>query len=146
MHWQWQFTLQHLGGHRECSALILFCVFPLLLLVSLSPKSWTFTVARVERHTFGTWSVLHHDLRSCSELELILHTFDKPMAPPTIMRVPSVSLLRAFLKPLPAPCTQVRSKSNWMPRERFAKTTRLDKLHRQQKAALRQESMCPYPL
>ncbi len=63
------------------------------------------------------------------------------MSTPSQMRVPSVSLLRAFLKPQSPPCTQIRSKTSWMPREKYAKTTPLDKLHRRQKAANIQESM-----
>ena len=61
------------------------------------------------------------------------------MAPPTTMRVPSLSLLRAFLKPCHAPCIQIRHGTNWMPREKYAKVTGLDKLHRRQRVAERQE-------
>ena len=70
-----------------------------------------------------------------STLKLRLHL----MAHPTTMRVPSLSLLRAFLRPCNAPCSQVRHGTNWMPREKYAKVTGLDKLHRRQRVAERQE-------
>ncbi|EXJ88858.1 hypothetical protein A1O3_01922 [Capronia epimyces CBS 606.96] len=54
------------------------------------------------------------------------------------MRPPSTLLLRALLRPQ-QPLCQIRSKSNWMPREKYAKITLLDKLHRRQKEALRKE-------
>ncbi|EXJ94772.1 hypothetical protein A1O1_03170 [Capronia coronata CBS 617.96] len=54
------------------------------------------------------------------------------------MRAPSTLLLRALLRPQ-QPLCQIRSKSNWMPREKYAKITLLDKLHRRQKEALRKE-------
>ncbi|KIX00712.1 uncharacterized protein Z518_09777 [Rhinocladiella mackenziei CBS 650.93] len=54
------------------------------------------------------------------------------------MKVPSTLLLRAMLRPQ-LPLCQIRLKSDWMPREKYAKITLLDKLHRRQKAALRKE-------
>ncbi|KAK5942790.1 54S ribosomal protein img2, mitochondrial [Knufia obscura] len=59
--------------------------------------------------------------------------------------VPSPSLLRTFLRPstISSPCTstthQTRPTSSFMPRHKYAKVNRLDKLHRTQKAALKQE-------
>ena len=68
------------------------------------------------------------------------------------LRAPSITLLRTFLKPLS--CTRCFSqasnlpnkkrfrtgyKSEWMPREKYAQVTTLDKLHRKQKADVRQE-------
>lgn len=55
--------------------------------------------------------------------------------------VPSLQLLRAF-SPSPHPsyvACQARCSSNFMPRHKFAKVTRLDKLHRQEKAQMRRE-------
>ncbi|KIY03248.1 uncharacterized protein Z520_01715 [Fonsecaea multimorphosa CBS 102226] len=54
------------------------------------------------------------------------------------MKAPSTLLLRAMLRPQ-QPLCQVRWKSEWMPREKYAKITTLDKLHRRQKAAVRKE-------
>ncbi|KIW27865.1 uncharacterized protein PV07_07564 [Cladophialophora immunda] len=54
------------------------------------------------------------------------------------MKAPSTLLLRAMLRPQ-QPLCQVRWKSEWMPREKYAKITTLDKLHRRQKAAVRRE-------
>jgi hypothetical protein len=54
------------------------------------------------------------------------------------MKAPSTSLLRALLRPQQPQC-QLRFKSLWMPREKYAKVTTLDKLHRKQKIAIRQE-------
>ncbi|EXJ73764.1 uncharacterized protein A1O5_03526 [Cladophialophora psammophila CBS 110553] len=54
------------------------------------------------------------------------------------MKAPSTLLLRAMLRPQ-QPLCQVRWKSDWMPREKYAKITTLDKLHRRQKAAIRKE-------
>ena len=68
------------------------------------------------------------------------------------LRAPSILLLRALRNPLL--CTRCFSetsnlsnnkrfrkgyKSEWMPREKYAKVTSLDKLHRRQRAELRQE-------
>ena len=55
--------------------------------------------------------------------------------------VPSLALLRASSQPQSPICTvcQTRSTSSWMPRHKYAKVNRLDKLHRAQKAALRQQ-------
>ncbi|KAL2404910.1 hypothetical protein ABEF93_008218 [Exophiala dermatitidis] len=56
------------------------------------------------------------------------------------MRPPSTVLLRSLLRPEQPLCQmQIRSKSNWMPREKYAKITLLDKLHRRQKDAVRRE-------
>jgi hypothetical protein len=55
------------------------------------------------------------------------------------IKAPSTLLLRAFLHPN-RPLCQLRWKSNWMPREKYAKVTALDKLHRKQKQAVRAES------
>ncbi|EXJ60348.1 hypothetical protein A1O7_04500 [Cladophialophora yegresii CBS 114405] len=54
------------------------------------------------------------------------------------MKAPSTTLLRALLRPR-QPLCQLRWKSEWMPREKYAKITALDKLHRRQKAAVRKE-------
>ncbi|KAK4946348.1 54S ribosomal protein img2, mitochondrial [Elasticomyces elasticus] len=54
------------------------------------------------------------------------------------MKPPSTLLLRALLRP-GRPLCQTRSKSYWMPREKYAKLTGLDKLHRRQKDAIRKE-------
>ncbi|KAK5045264.1 hypothetical protein LTR84_009370 [Exophiala bonariae] len=54
------------------------------------------------------------------------------------MKAPSTLLLRAMLRPQ-QPLCQIRSKSDWMPREKYAKITLLDKLHRRQKDAIRKE-------
>ncbi|KEF62961.1 uncharacterized protein A1O9_00936 [Exophiala aquamarina CBS 119918] len=56
------------------------------------------------------------------------------------MKAPSTLLLRAMLRPQ-QPLCQLRSKSDWMPREKYAKITLLDKLHRRQKLAVRQERL-----
>lgn len=56
------------------------------------------------------------------------------------MKAPSTLLLRAMLRPQ-QPLCQIRSKSDWMPREKYAKITLLDKLHRRQKEAIRRERM-----
>lgn len=56
--------------------------------------------------------------------------------------VPSVALLRAFARPSKPLCVSNQTRSmhdNFMPRHKYAKVNRLDKLHRQQKVALRQE-------
>ncbi|KAK5099129.1 54S ribosomal protein img2, mitochondrial [Exophiala xenobiotica] len=55
--------------------------------------------------------------------------------------VPSINLLRTFLRPTTSSCTicQIRSTSTFMPRHQYAKVNRLDKLHRAQKKALKQE-------
>ncbi|KIW10957.1 hypothetical protein PV08_10256 [Exophiala spinifera] len=55
------------------------------------------------------------------------------------MKAPSNLLLRALWLRPGRPLCQVRSKSHWMPREKYAKITSLDKLHRRQKAAVRKE-------
>ena len=60
-----------------------------------------------------------------------------------MMKAPSTALLRTFLRPTTTECCQVRHSSKWMPRESFAKTTSLDKLHRRQKANNRIERMLP---
>lgn len=57
------------------------------------------------------------------------------------MKVPSASLLRAMMHPARPICQQTRSKSDWMPREKYAKVTSLDKLHRKQKAEFREKRM-----
>ncbi|KAI1610021.1 mitochondrial large subunit ribosomal protein-domain-containing protein [Exophiala viscosa] len=54
------------------------------------------------------------------------------------MKAPSTLLLRALLRP-GRPLCQIRSKSYWMPREKYAKITGLDKLHRRQKEGIRRE-------
>ena len=61
------------------------------------------------------------------------------MATPSTMRVPTLSIFRAFLKPCDVPRSQLRHATNWMPREKYAKVTGLDKLHRRQRVAERQE-------
>ncbi|KAK5446363.1 54S ribosomal protein img2, mitochondrial [Exophiala xenobiotica] len=55
------------------------------------------------------------------------------------MKAPSNLLLRAFWRRSGLPLCQIRSKSHWMPREKYAKLTLLDKLHRRQKDAVRKE-------
>lgn len=54
--------------------------------------------------------------------------------------VPSTALLRAILRPSKGPCVahQARGVTNWLPRHKYAQVNRLDKLHRLQKAELRQ--------
>lgn len=54
--------------------------------------------------------------------------------------VPSTALLRAVLRPSKGQCPaqQARNVTNWVPRHKYAKVNRLDKLHRAQKAELRQ--------
>ena len=62
------------------------------------------------------------------------------------MPIPSTSLLRSFLKPNTIRCISCQTRSmskfpNFMPREKYAKVNRLDKLHREQKKALIQERL-----
>ncbi|KIV96197.1 hypothetical protein PV10_00093 [Exophiala mesophila] len=57
------------------------------------------------------------------------------------MRVPSASLLRAMMHPPQPICHQIRCKSDWMPREKYAKISSLDKLHRKQKAEFREKRL-----
>jgi len=59
--------------------------------------------------------------------------------PSITMKAPSNLLLHAFWLRPGRPLCQIRSKSHWMPREKYAKLTSLDKLHRRQKAAIRKE-------
>jgi len=54
------------------------------------------------------------------------------------MTARSLQLLQALLRPVQSR-GQIRASSTFMPREKYAKLTRLDKLHRKQKAAIRQE-------
>lgn len=55
-------------------------------------------------------------------------------------------LLRTFLRPTSVQCTpcQLRFTSNFMPRHKYAKVNRLDKLHRQEKKTLLQERIKSY--
>ena len=51
----------------------------------------------------------------------------------TTFRAPSTALLRAILRPT-TECCQTRQIADWTPRERYKKVTKLDKLHKKQKA------------
>lgn len=61
------------------------------------------------------------------------------------LKTPSTALLRALLHPQ-QPLCQLRFKSLWMPREKYAKITALDKLHRKQKVAIRKERTSSYEI
>lgn len=75
-------------------------------------------------------------------LASIFHATTKATITMSNPYLPSKALLRALLEPHTIPrCTmQARFSSTYMPRHKYAAVTRLDKLHRTQKAAMRQES------